>query len=886
MKASGVGLGASLLGINSGITAATTSARTTRVQSDDYYDLTADVPDDAWDLWQAKPDVREEFETVDASNYDGRNGNLSNRIEEAADQNAIVDLGSGIYEMESTVSVHSGTVGIVGDGARIYYVGADDGVEWLFETTPDYLVMEGVTFDISEDPGNGLSTDVGILSSNGIGSRAWLEDVRLDGSRHRQQIIDGELETVGGWGTFLVQAADGATAFIHRCEFPDGGTSMMGEHPDADTHDHAYGPNADPAHDGLNVWKECVAEGFHSNAFYVHSNDEAGRNVLWDCTARNNGRGNMRISHNDQIIGGVTEVTDRPDGEETQNGTPFVVNAGDNMSVIGLEIIADGPDWGNEVIQIRTEADEIAFEKTVVHIRGGSNRPIRTGTPDADVDVTFEDCCILDEGSNNNTFWISSRYENDSDVYFEDDVRVASDNGNEFNIGSVGTLHHDGDTYSDTTVSAADLGLESPVDDDGNLPAFSFEYEDDENGDDETPGTVIDNFEDGNLDNYSVETEATVTQSGAYRGDYGLELDGDSGFSGAVRSDTGLNAYPGRNDRWEFWWNTQTLEEAFYAYFGTQSDDYSETFRLGVSFDDAESSLWFQERGADGDSYLGSTDVPVETATWYRLVVDGTDGDDWTISIDTGDGTETIGELTTDSTQYTGYERSSIAYWISGNDRMYFDEITIREQNDGDDGGTGELVVDDFAESGLDEWQIPSQTGTVDAHSDSYDNSYALRCYDDGLTRAFANEDNSPSLENFPQPGDLWEFYVQIHTPGLTRFQFGRQGSEGGDGHYRVELSSSGFRVDLHDGSSSTTVGTGEYGLSYDTGTWYRVRHWWHHPDQDEDHVCELYDTATEEAVATVSGNDTTWEDGDIGVWANDETDVSFDLIRILDRTQ
>lgn len=80
-------------------------------------------------------------------------------------------------------------------------------------------------------------------------------------------------------------------------------------------------------------------------------------------------------------------------------------------------------------------------------------------------------------------------------------------------------------------------------------------------------------------------------------------------------------------------------------------------------------------------------------------------------------------------------------------------------------------------------------------------------------------------------------------------------------------------------------MGTGEYGLSYDAGTWYRVRHWWQHPDQDEDHVCELYDVSADEVVATVSGNDTTWEDGDVGVWANDDTGISFDLIQVLERT-
>ncbi|QLK25777.1 hypothetical protein HYG81_17120 [Natrinema zhouii] len=1306
MKIGATGIGTSMLGLTNGATPTAAATSSDTDGSGNYYDLTNEVPDEAWDLWQSKPDMLEDqefrdgrsFDVFDASEYDARNGDLSERIIEASQNGAIVDLGSGTYEMES--AVRSGDigdiVGIVGDGARIHYVGTD--LEVLFQISPDYLVMEDVTFDITEDAGNN-STDVSIIRSYGIGNEAWCEDVTLEGSRHRQQDLngDGTLTTVGARSTFLIQMAAGATGFMHRCKFPDGGTDMTG-HPDGDTHLHAYGPNADPSHEGLNVWKDCVAKNFEANAFYVLSRTEPGKNILWNCTARDNARGNMRISHHDRIIGGTTEVSGRTSG---QLGTPFASGYGGDMEVVGLEMIADGDHWGADLLQLRNNAQDIHFRKCVIHVKGGSGRPIRVDSSEH-VNATFEDMYIYDEGTNDHTFYIGKeflKWHNPGTALLENDVRVESDNGAEFFIdritpeGEWPELHHNGNTYRDTVVSASELGLESPLDGNGDLPEFYFGYEDGTGGadggdsiiddfereelteysfddeaslsdaaarngmhgldldgnsntsgtvrsdsglgtypgpddiwefwwnpqtanqnfnvnfalqsgdltegfrvnvnlddsnqlisfqergssgdtyigqtdleietgtwyrtivdgsrsdgwsihvdtgagssvvgefttdatqythyersgiaywisgadrvylddiavrnenplrDEEPPGTVVDDFESGDLNDYSVTgidgaaasddarfrgsyglelngatggsgtvrsdtgldaypgqndrwefwwnpqteseffrvtfaiqsddrseafnlvtslersnqfvqleergpngdeylghadldlstdtwyrtvvdgtdsdtwtisvdtgedtttigeftsdptrytwydrsgiaywisgsdhvylddvtirergadadgvpgtvvddfesgeledyavsdmTEAATSDAASFRGDYGLELDGSSGTSGNVRSDTGLNAYPGQNDNWEFWWNTRTESEHVSVYFAIQSDDLSETFRLSVGLDSSDQFVELEERGATGDNYLGHADLDLSTDTWYRTVIDGTDGDRWTVSVDTGEGTPTVGEFTSDPTQYTWYDRSGIAYWISGSDRVFFDDVTIRTMGEPSDEAT-DLVVDDFDDADLEEWSIPSQSGTVETVTDSYDGSAALRCYDDDHTRAFANDEGSPSLEYVPQPGDKWEFYIKIDNAHLARFYFGRQGPEDDAGQYEIQLNrndgTDGFRIKIDDGNSSTTVGTGAYGDIYETGTWYRVRHWWDRSEKESSHVCELYDVSAESVVATVSGNDETWESGGIGVWANGNTGITVDQIRILDR--
>ncbi len=201
---------------------------------------------------------------------------------------------------------------------------------------------------------------------------------------------------------------------------------------------------------------------------------------------------------------------------------------------------------------------------------------------------------------------------------------------------------------------------------------------------DSTGGSrIIDDFEDGSVNEYSYPSDMVVnaSSSAVHTGNYGLDLDGDTGNSGVVRSNSGdgLNAYPDATDEWEFWWNPQTLSQRFSVYFCLQSIDASQSFRVNFELNSSSNSyVEFQERGANGNSYLGSDGFGANTNTWYRTVVDGSAGDGtWTISVydDTG---SSLAEFTTSATQYTSYTTSGIAYYISGADQIYLDDITVR----------------------------------------------------------------------------------------------------------------------------------------------------------------------------------------------------------------
>lgn len=451
------------------------------VVESDYYNLASEVPTDARALWENKPDLRSKYpDRLDATSYEGRSGDLATRIREASGQDTIVELGSGTYEMETTVTTADNlgdVIGIVGDDARIHYVGTE--LENLFNVANvSELVMEGVTFDITEDPSTG-STDVCVLVSSGISGEAWFEDVRLEGQRHRWQDLngDGTYETVGNHYTFLVQVDDGATAFMHRCEFPDGGTDMSAE--TGSTFDHAIGPNCDASSHGLHVWKECLSQGFFANGFYVHSTEANGEVVLWDCHAKNNGKGGMRVSDNHTIVGGTTEVVDTIPGDHV--GTPLVVNDGANIDIIGLEVLAAGDDWGGNAIQIRTNAEEITFDRCVLHVQGGASKPVRLNST-VSLEVILEDVYWYNEGGTN-PYLVSisppNSFDTGGSLIIEDraTARIFADGEDEFIIGSNGELVVEGATYSNTTATADDFGLGDPLGDTGRLPDFYFEYD-------------------------------------------------------------------------------------------------------------------------------------------------------------------------------------------------------------------------------------------------------------------------------------------------------------------------------------------------------------------------------------------------------------------------
>lgn len=457
--------------------------------SDDGGEFVDDVPEEAWDLWQRKPaDFREEYRddmiVAEDRGYDDRNDDLSKLIVEAAEEGSIVDLGTGTYEMEHGVTTGSEVgmrevsnpdiIGMVGDDATIHYVGTE--LEVLFDIARVPTgVFVGVTFDISERTPTGFDSDVGIITGL-FTDEFWAEDVRLSGRRNRFQDLDGDgtKESVGGIYAWKVHMTDpNAEGLVHRLELADGEVNHADiADPDKAEFAGTIPVATDPSHDGLIVYKDCHVERFTDNGFYMSYDpepDETGRAVLWDCYAADVRGGCMRISENDTIVGGKSEMHNP---HENRDGKALDVDRGENISVIGLEI--DATNFGAEAIQVRTKAKELELDQVVLRTGADPNdsRPVRLSSgPDKDengeelapwdAEITVTDCHWYDE-SDTRSADIPAVEIRRANVT-ADNWNVLAEGTPEVYVHSSGSLTIDGETYGgEETYTASELGMDDP----------------------------------------------------------------------------------------------------------------------------------------------------------------------------------------------------------------------------------------------------------------------------------------------------------------------------------------------------------------------------------------------------------------------------------------
>ncbi|QRV14227.1 hypothetical protein JMJ58_14925 [Haloterrigena salifodinae] len=193
-------------------------------------------------------------------------------------------------------------------------------------------------------------------------------------------------------------------------------------------------------------------------------------------------------------------------------------------------------------------------------------------------------------------------------------------------------------------------------------------------------------------------------------------------------------------------------------------------------------------------------------------------------------------------------------------------------------------TIDDFEHNDVSMWQSDG-SGTWDIQSTTvYEGNYAGQLTD-GM-RVWTHP-NWGSQDHFPQAGDYWEFYFHLDQhDGQVRLYFARDDVDGYDSSlgYRFQMYSAGaFRIRDHNGDNLAET----YDVNYDLGTWYRVRHWWKHPDYNADHRAELYDLGADTQVTTISGDnvDVDRDSGGVMLYSNSGAAVQFDDLNIPQRT-
>lgn len=173
------------------------------------------------------------------------------------------------------------------------------------------------------------------------------------------------------------------------------------------------------------------------------------------------------------------------------------------------------------------------------------------------------------------------------------------------------------------------------------------------------PISVIDDFEDNNIDEYANDTaEFSTSTSASQSGTYGLvgsPSTEDRPFH--IVSTSGLNAYPSSGDTFQFYINLQQEDQQGIFAFGVQSEaeftgQYEVRLNNGDPANGPGEGVYLIKRNG-GTTLLASDSFSPSSSTWYRVEVDwGTGG---TIGVDVYDGgTQEVSISGSDSSYTSG----------------------------------------------------------------------------------------------------------------------------------------------------------------------------------------------------------------------------------------
>jgi len=164
--------------------------------------------------------------------------------------------------------------------------------------------------------------------------------------------------------------------------------------------------------------------------------------------------------------------------------------------------------------------------------------------------------------------------------------------------------------------------------------------------------TIVDDFEDNNLAEYSGDTGVySVTQTSPVpNGSFRLEK--TTGGKGDIRSSSGLNTYPQRGDEFAFQFIPgDSSSQPGFRFFGTSS---SSTYELFLNVDKSAFIL----RDRDGFNTLASTSFTYTVGQEYTITIDTATSNDITVTItDESNGSSTT-IYATDAT----YNSTEIAF--------------------------------------------------------------------------------------------------------------------------------------------------------------------------------------------------------------------------------
>ncbi len=430
---------------------------------------------------------------------------------------------------------------------------------------------------------------------------------------------------------------------------------------------------------------------------------------------------------------------------------------------------------------------------------------------DADDSLTVE--VSIDGGS-----WVDAVYDSSSGYYEYDWDTTASDDG-------------------DHTIDARATDSDGATTDASRITVTV----------DNASGTVIEDFERTDpLADYGAATDLySVTTSTVYEGSQALVNDG--GDYGSAVSTSGLDTYPSRGDEFHYRFDNAGDDNFVALHFMAQSEtDNPEGYTVGIS----GSGAWRMWNSVNGSvSVIASQDLPTSDQIdgWYRAEVWT---DDTTVYADLYDDStdELLASIQADDTNFSS---GGIGFRSAGNGEVWDYAV---EQPD-----SSYTVVDGFersdplAEYGANAGQFGVETSTV------YEGSRALV----NASGDYYSAVSTSGLGEYPDRGDeVTVYFDNAGDDNYVAFHFFAQSETDNPEGYTVGISGAGtWRMWNHVNGSISRIASQDLPASDQIDGWYRAEIW-----TDSTTVyADLYDDSTDELLASISADDTSWSSGGIG---------------------
>lgn len=354
------------------------------------------------------------------------------------------------------------------------------------------------------------------------------------------------------------------------------------------------------------------------------------------------------------------------------------------------------------------------------------------------LDVPNDEFSVLRRQNASTTYLSTANYALSEGTEYRAKIQLASDTVKGVLYDASGTKLTETGTVSDTTFSGGYFGIYT-----GGSPGYPSYYDYvtksplDSTGGGGSPSLdgdvlVIDDFEDGNLAEYSFENRneaaAAVVSSPTVSGGHALEL---SGAHFHMNSTSGLANYPRAGDVFSCWIRASVdVDDSLVLLYGVQ--DFENRYNAYVDVSDGEIRLRKKENGTietlDSQSGLG-----LATGTWYKLEVDWRTDGTHTLTLYDASGSQlgqvSIANETTWTSGGIGYNAHSMDGW-SG----YFDYVTLSETRN----------LGSF-DTGLDGW---SATGSSSPGRVSGSQEPAAVTEGDHALEVTVNGDSEPIVQN------------------------------------------------------------------------------------------------------------------------------------------